>query len=142
MTGAPPHPGRVRGVRQLPPEHGVGGRTPSGRRRSAAGVLLHAEHVALRRAELPRRQYAPFVVAEDPNGGNFKGPRRRDPEGLTGARSAAAPRSASKSTASSGSWTKTAGDPAAGRPRPLQRQAYELVNSKEAQAASTSAASR
>ena len=58
MTGAPPRiPVGCGGVRQLPPQHGIRGRArEAARRRRAAGVLLHAEHDAQRRAELPRRQ--------------------------------------------------------------------------------------
>ena len=108
------HPGRLRRVRQLPPEPGLG--RPPHEQRRPAGLPAYFSHAEMSRSGGPNflgAKYAPFVVADDPNSADF---RVRDvalPRGLTGERFAR-PRAtcAPRSTASSGSLDKAAGDPA------------------------------
>ena len=73
MTGAPPRiPVGCGAFVSFHPSMGsvvAHEKPPTGR---AAGVLLHAEHVAIRRAELPRREVRPVRRRRRPERRGFK----------------------------------------------------------------------
>lgn len=79
-------------------------------------------------------KYAPFVVAEDPNGSSFKVRDVVIPEGLTGERFDDRTATRSEVDNLKRFMDKQAGDPALALDEHY-KQAYDLVNSKEAQAA-------
>ncbi len=137
MTGAPP---RIPvGCGAFVSFHPSMGSVVAHEKPPTAGLPAYFSLAGMTRSGGPNflgAKYAPFVVNEDPNGGNFKVRDVVIPEGLTGEQFENRTAVRTEVDNLKRFMDKAAGDPAAALDEHY-KQAYDLVNSKAAQAAFT-----
>ena len=135
MTGAPP---RIPvGCGAFVSFHPSMGSVTAAEKGAPAGLPAYFGLQSMTRSGGPNflgAKYAPFVVAEDPNNKAFKVRDVALPEGLTGERFAGRTQVRSEVDQFKRILDKAAGDPALALDDHY-KQAYDLMNSKEAQAA-------